>query len=704
MIFDKFLEEVKQGRDGKVNFLPIGMKKLGDHIKIYPGSYTILGGFPGCLAEGTKVMRFSGVLSPVENIKVGDNLMGIDGKPRTVLSTTQGVAQMYKIKQSKGDDYVVNEDHILSLLDKTTNKITNIPLLEYLTLSKNKKSKLRGYKKSVKFTHRNVPLSPYYVGIWLGDGSSRSTAITTEDREVVDELLRLAKEYDIRLNVHFQKGNANNYYLAKIKGKNNPILDKLRKLNLIQNKHIPSNYLFNSESVRLQVLAGLLDSDGYYSEKNNNFEIKQTNEKLSRDIAQLSRSLGFFTSIKKFTATLRRNGYPDYKTPAYRIYISGDLNRIPTRIPRKQAKESKPHHLTSTIKVEKMSVDKYYGFTISGDNLFYLEDCTITHNSGKTAFLDQSYVLYPFFWWKANKDNTNTKVKWLYYSMERKLTDKINKWVCWSIYKKTKGKVLVDVQTLKGLRKTRVSDEIFKMIVEQRDNMEELLDHILMREGSLNPTGIYKDVVEFASENGKIVTKEIKHKDGTTYKKKEYKPNDPNLIVIIAVDHIGKVKGETHVENGKATYMPAESRQLIQKLSDYAGSTFRDFYNFSPVFVIQLNRNLENAARFGKAQNLVPSPSDFKNASNPYEDADMALVLYNPYKVRDLNWAGYKITKFINPNTGANRFRGIIPLKNSYGIDDGAYGSLFFGENGVIQSLDKPDNLTNSDYLKYSRL
>ena len=68
-----------------------------------------------CLGEGTPILMYDGKIKSVEDIVAGDRLMGPDSKPRNVLSVCSGVEMLYKIIPVKGDPYVVNASHILSL-------------------------------------------------------------------------------------------------------------------------------------------------------------------------------------------------------------------------------------------------------------------------------------------------------------------------------------------------------------------------------------------------------------------------------------------------------------------------------------------------------------------------------------------------------------------------------------------------------------
>lgn len=99
----------------------------------------IIVGAPGsgkCLAKGTPILMYDGTINTVENIKENDLLMGDDSKPRKVLGTCRGVDQMYKITQDQGNDYIVNEPHILVLSKfkkgEFGSEVIEIPVYEYI--------------------------------------------------------------------------------------------------------------------------------------------------------------------------------------------------------------------------------------------------------------------------------------------------------------------------------------------------------------------------------------------------------------------------------------------------------------------------------------------------------------------------------------------------------------------------------------------
>ncbi len=116
-----------------------------------------------CLAPGTPVILYNGTIKKVEDVEVGELLMGDDSTPRTVLSTCSGTDPMYTIYPSVGDPYTVNGPHILCLLKSELNGIEESNILEisvqdYLHTTQNQKHRWRGYRRHIQF-QSNVNLS-----------------------------------------------------------------------------------------------------------------------------------------------------------------------------------------------------------------------------------------------------------------------------------------------------------------------------------------------------------------------------------------------------------------------------------------------------------------------------------------------------------------------------------------------------------------
>lgn len=326
-----------------------------------------------CLGKGTKVVMYDGTLKKVEDVRVGDQLMGDDSTPRRVLSLARGRERMYWVRQNRGMDYRVNESHILSLKRSrtegphTNGDVLNISVRDYLDKAPKFKTNYKGYKVAVAFDEKPLPVDPYFVGLWLGGESSEGFKPLAADVEGIQQKTLTLK--DVTLSPINDAGNVRK--------------ERSTQLNLLTDERIPKDYLLNSTPNRLALLAGLIDSDGYYLVQSNGYEITQKNKHLAHQIKFLCDSLGFRTSLRKKRAVITAIGY---ESEVYRVRIYGDICRIPVRIPRKQALpwKNRINWQVTGITVEYDQVDDYYGFEIDGNHLFLLEDMTVTHN---TAFV-----------------------------------------------------------------------------------------------------------------------------------------------------------------------------------------------------------------------------------------------------------------------------------------------------------------------------
>lgn len=385
---------------------------------------------------GTKILMYDGTIKNVEDIKVGEQVMGDDSTPRNVLETHSGTDTMYKVENKKGETYTVNSHHILSLKwtakkfmfernermsfqvryfdknkikvihkdfsykNKDKNKViseakryynnivddlyVDIPIKDYLGLSKKYKENLLGYQVSaLTFPEQKIelPIDPYMIGYWLGDGTSASSDITTQDSTVLHYFANNLKQYDLYLEYK-------RIYCYKVSSgygqKGNFFLKTLKNLGMLNNKHIPHIYKCNTRENRLKLLAGFIDADGHLG-KRNDFEVSQCekHEKLLDDIIYLARSLGF-TAYKHDKKTSWTHNNVKKFGQAFRININGQgIEKIPTLIPRKRAnpREDRVNALVSQIDIKELPEDRYFGIELDGNNRYVLGNFIVTHNS-----------------------------------------------------------------------------------------------------------------------------------------------------------------------------------------------------------------------------------------------------------------------------------------------------------------------------------
>lgn len=367
--------------------------------------YVLPTGGGKCLGRGTPVMMFDGTVLPVEDVVVGDLVMGPDSAPRRVESIARGQERLYRVTPTKGDPYVVNESHILSLKRTATKahprypsqrggEVVNVSVRDYLTKSRTWRHTHKGWRADVDFQHHDEPtrIPPYMLGVWLGDGSSRNFSITTGDSEIAEEVVAYAGQVGMRYRAeHNGPGSVVMHVVApfgEAYGKRGgPTGSALRYYGLVGNKHVPRRFLTGSRAERLDLLAGLIDTDGYYTGKG--FDLVFKSRRLADDTAFVARSLGFAAYVRECSKTCTNTGASG---TYYRISITGNCDRVPCRVERKRAapRRQKKDVLVTGISVEPVGHGDYFGFELSGpDRLFLLGDFTVTHNTVMYAAVAQ---------------------------------------------------------------------------------------------------------------------------------------------------------------------------------------------------------------------------------------------------------------------------------------------------------------------------
>lgn len=346
-----------------------------------------------CFGIGTKILCEGFVFKNVEDIKVGDKVIVEGGKTVEVYKTVSGIDEMFLIKQPYSKDYIVSSRHRLYLERRNAKKkgVNGISILtpsEFINLDKYSKRTTYGIRsKGLQYHYKEVPISPYILGTWLGDGFTGQTrwiVNTQKDPEILVELESYAKEKNYKISYHkTQTDSATRISLSNgiKRWKKSDLAIFLQELGIYKEKRIPAEYLYNSTEIRRQLLAGIIDTDGSKS-KDGVIEIGMSRKELVEDIALLARSIGLSVGKIKEKAT-------NFLTKAYRITISGDLHQLPMRLPRKQFTDFKKQYAfrRNRIEVSSIGFDKYFGITLKADNdddrRLILEDFTISLNCGK---------------------------------------------------------------------------------------------------------------------------------------------------------------------------------------------------------------------------------------------------------------------------------------------------------------------------------
>lgn len=377
-------------------------------------------------------------------------------------------------ESSKNDNYNKSElskdESYIKILDYVNNlnipDVYDIKIEDFLKLSKHNQERFYCIKNSkvINWDYQDIPIDPYILGCWLGDGNSNGTGITSADEEILKEFAiysdtiscelvhdinNIDKNGDIHDGYHFtirkknsgdrtsigdenhnsencigckttnnihticnwkfQKSNVNTELFKGVAANGmkrndmNPWKELLKKYNLFNNKHIPNNYILNDKKIRLELLAGIIDTDGCvkYVDGIPHIEISQSTRlryDLIKSIQFIANSLGYRTSISKSkTNEVTKKG--ENKSMTNLFIFGNNINEIPTRLPRKKIEFKKdrikdPYNIGFTIK--NIGENKFCGWSVDGNERFLLGDYTITHNSRLQGGGDASSPRYIF--------------------------------------------------------------------------------------------------------------------------------------------------------------------------------------------------------------------------------------------------------------------------------------------------------------------
>ena len=211
------------------------------------------------MAKGTQLLRHDGTKIAVEDVQEGDLLLGPDGGPRRAFNIVSGKDRLYRMKVGSGkDDLVVTPNHIL-VLNRLTycgnryhgptleqhqqgfeERFSELPddqvdvsaadqyetvemtAAEFAALTDKERNRYRLFRTSgFEYPQQDVPVNPYFLGLWLGDGNRRSSAIyNNHEQEILEFLACYAAELDLHFVHH---GNLSYTIVGRTHAKDQPV-------------------------------------------------------------------------------------------------------------------------------------------------------------------------------------------------------------------------------------------------------------------------------------------------------------------------------------------------------------------------------------------------------------------------------------------------------------------------------------------------
>jgi hypothetical protein len=312
---------------------------------------------------------------------------------------------------------------------------------------------------------------------------------------------------------------------------------------------------------------------------------------------------------------------------------------------------------------------------------------------GKTAFVDEAFILNPYEW--ITKTNAKEKLKVFYYSFEIDLESKLCKWVSYQIFKD--HNIIIDPDHIAGMdmqhendSENKLSDENYNLVLSYREYFETLFENIQFEDVAINPTGIKRQVEEYCKSVGKEVSYS-KIVEGREKQIKYYKQDNSNEYVIVIIDHIALLKQEQSFSK----------KLLIDKMDEYL-IELRNKYRIIPVVISQFNRELGDIQR-QKFKELVPILEDFKDSGNTQESANVVIALFSPKRYNLKSYIDYDLKGEIESKQVVDYFRAMFVLKNRGGKDGVRLGMRFLGNCGYFEEIPPPKDFEKNP-LWYSKI
>ena len=227
------------------------------------------------------------------DLRPGDYVFGMDGKPVRVLWNS-GVytCESQCVNFADGFGIIAARQHEWMIFaDRDNHKGRKPEILETQSLfaRRHRRSPYIPANAVIEMPERDLPIDPYLLGVWLGDGNSCDKWISCGVQDI-DHLRPLAVE--VR-----EDRTAFRVHLRGLE------TSSLRKLGVLNNKHIPMQYLLSSEGQRRELLRGLMDTDGFIDVRGT-CEFCQKDGKLANDVFVLLRTLGYKAIKHLYTARL----------------------------------------------------------------------------------------------------------------------------------------------------------------------------------------------------------------------------------------------------------------------------------------------------------------------------------------------------------------------------------------------------------------
>lgn len=350
---------------------------------------------PGCgkqLADDTPILTTNGWKNHGDLV-VGDKVFGIDGKPKKVLHVFPKSENDCLVTFTNGEKIQCHEQHEWIVYDRRKHRERIVETKELM--SKSLETGILGkrghryfyqipLKAAFEGEYKNLPVRPYTFGIWLGNRRNNNPDICGSLEDIEVEIEAIEKEgYSVSWK------STHKETLVEYRGIEG-LRNDLQKCGMCHSrkrieKYIPDEYFSSSIEQRLELLAGLLDTDGTLIKENRKYQFSTTGNELKDGFIKLVSTFGWRCSVTEREPETSSSGIIGRK----KIYVIGfnPTFHIPCRLKRKQLFEFSKQRKIAIKSIEKVKPKKGNCIQVEGG----------VYCSGKTMIPTHNSTLEDFF-------------------------------------------------------------------------------------------------------------------------------------------------------------------------------------------------------------------------------------------------------------------------------------------------------------------
>ena len=280
-------------------------------------------------AVGTLVPTPGG-FRPIETLRPGDEVFGRDGRPTRVVAVSPvwKDRELYEVVADDGASVVVDAEHEWTVRLCQKRPVFKTKTTKYLAERESLRNPALMTYSPVNYPEAELPVHPYVLGVWLGDGCSAHATVT----QGVEDYDFIRTEIELCGHMTTDRSTAGTFGVQDMQ-------TALRDLGLLHTKHIPEIYRTASIEQRRALLQGLIDTNGHVA-PDGQVEFCSTNEELARHVLQLVRSLGVKASMIQGDATLDGR----FISRKYRVmFYMASAARLPRKVARCRDNARTPH-------------------------------------------------------------------------------------------------------------------------------------------------------------------------------------------------------------------------------------------------------------------------------------------------------------------------------------------------------------------------